>query len=254
MPKEPFEDYRDELAHQRSVWKRKASLRAVYTAWFDRIVESLAPLAPTVELGSGSGNFKEHYPQVIATDALDVGGWIDRTIDARSLPFESGEVGNIVMIDVLHHLPRPIDFLRSASRVLAVGGRIVMLEPAGTPWARFVLGLFHHEPVDFDHDLFAEDGTPEPANENFAFANQAIASLLFVRNADETFRRIPTLAPITIEHSDFVVYPATGGFSYFNFVPERAVSALLGLEARLMAPTVATTGMRLFVVLERTDG
>jgi SAM-dependent methyltransferase len=251
MAKTPFSDYSEELAYQRNVWERKASLRVVYEAWYSRIVDELAPNRPVVEIGAGCGNFKAYFPDAVATDAIHAGDWIDRVVDARDLPFADSEVGNFVMIDVLHHLPRPLNFLRSAASALQPGGRIVMLEPAATPWARAVLGVFHHEPVDLTQDLFADDGTPEPANEGFTFANQGIGTLLFVMNPDETSRRLPELNLVSIEHSDFVVYPATGGFSYLNLMPARLVDPLHRFERRLTARTSNRTGMRLLIVLER---
>jgi SAM-dependent methyltransferase len=251
MAKTPFNDYAEELAYQRDVWERKASLRVIYETWYSRIVDELAPNRPVVEIGAGCGNFKAYFPDAIATDAIDAGDWIDRVVDARDLPFAAGEVGNFVMIDVLHHLPRPINFLRAAAKALQPGGRIVMLEPAATPWAKAVLGLFHHEPVDLTQDLFVDDGTPEPANEGFTFANQGIGTLLFVKNPEETFRRLPELKPVSVEHSDFVVYPATGGFSYLNLMPARLVGPLYKFEKRVTGRTANQTGMRLLIVLER---
>jgi SAM-dependent methyltransferase len=251
MAKTPFDDYREELANQREVWQRKSSLRAIYGIWYERIVAALSEHRPVVEIGAGCGNFKASFPEVIATDAIDAGEWIDRVVDARELPFADGEVGNFVMIDVLHHLPRPLSFLRAAAAALQPGGRIVLLEPAATPWARLVLGVCHHEPVDLTQDLFFEDDTPEPSNEGFTFANQAIATLLFVDHPDETFERIPELTPVSVEHSDFVVYPATGGFSYLNMMPARLVHPLYKLERAVTKRTQARTGMRLLIALER---
>jgi hypothetical protein len=111
--------------------------------------------------------------------------------------------------------------------------------------------VFHHEPVDRSQDLFAEDGTPEPANEGFTFANQAIASLLFVDKSERTMRRIPGLKLSSVEYSDFIVYPATGGFSYLNLMPSKLVRPLYRLERFLTSKIQRLTAMRLLIVLER---
>lgn len=253
MAKTRFDDYRDELVHQRDVWQSKRVLRLVYQGWYERITNALSENRPVVEIGSGCGNFKESFPEVIATDAIDAGPWIDRVVDARTLPFNSGEVGNFVLIDVLHHLSRPLEFLRAASLALQPGGRIVLLEPASTPWARLVLGVFHHEPVDRSQDLFGEDGSPEPENVGFTFANQAIASLLFVDGGDKTMDRVPGLKLVRVEYSDFIVYPATGGFSYLNLMPSMLVRPLYRLERSLMSRFGSLIAMRLLVVLERVE-
>ncbi|MCK6471163.1 MAG: class I SAM-dependent methyltransferase [Planctomycetes bacterium] len=252
MAKTPFNDYRDELAAQQKTWARKGSIRNLYARWYARIVAHLSPARPAVEIGAGVGNFKAFFPETVATDAIKGGDWIDQTVDARKLPYEPGSVGNFVLIDCLHHLPRPLNFLRAAARALKPGGRIVILDPAGTPWARLILGLFHHEPIDLTQDVFAEDGQPEPKNEGFTFTNQGLATLLFVRGLPETLKRVPELALVSVEHSDFLVWPATGGFSYFGLLPAFLVPPLHAVERVLTWPFASwLTGMRLLVVLER---
>src|SRR5262249_30512011 len=85
------------------------------------------PDAPIVELGCGPGFLKESYPEVIATDVAP-SRYADRVADAAALPFEEGEIGTIVFVDVFHHLAKPEGFLREAARTLRLGGRLVMTE------------------------------------------------------------------------------------------------------------------------------
>lgn len=248
-----FKDYREVLDYMNERWARKPALRALYRLWFGRIVAELAPARPVVEIGSGCGNFKQFFPETVATDAIRCGDWIDREVDARALPFAPGEVGNFVLVDCLHHLPRPLRFLRAAARALKPGGRIVLLEPAATPWARLVWKLFHFEPVDLTHDVFAEDTLPEPANEGFLFANMGIATLLFQRELPRTLRHAPGLKLSKLEYSDFFVYPSTGGYSKACLIPGFMLGPLHAAENFLTRPFGSwLTGMRMLIVLERT--
>lgn len=252
MPKETFSDYRRELEFQRQAWERKPSLRALYRRWHARIVSHLSPARPVVEIGAGCGNFKSFFPQAVATDVYPCGPWIDRVVDARDLPFEEGEVGNLVMIDCLHHLPRPLKFLRSATQALKTGGRIVLFEPAATPWARFVFSHFHHEKLTLQQDLFAEDNQSEPPNVGFLFNNLAIAELLFGRGRARLADHLPGLRLVATEYSDFLVYPAIGGFSYRSFVPAPLVPVLHTLEDWITRPLARRlTAMRMLVALEK---
>lgn len=252
MAKTPFDDYLRELEFQREVWNRKAALRAVYHYFFRRVCAQLSPLGPTVEIGSGCGNFKEYRPEIIATDVVKSGPWIDQIVDAQQLPYAAGTIGNFVAIDVLHHLQRPLDFLRQAAVCLQPGGRIVLLEPAATRWSRLVYGRNHHEPVDLTWDLFGLDGTPPVDDPGHTFANMGIAALLFARHPQETLRRVPALALTKCSGLGFLTYPATGGFSYRGFVPGGLVPALCAVEDCLLRPVALHfTGMRYLVVLTK---
>ncbi|MBI3273217.1 MAG: methyltransferase domain-containing protein [Planctomycetes bacterium] len=252
MAKTRFADYRDELRFQRETWERKASLRALYHAWYAEVVDALSPRRPVVEIGSGCGNFKAFFPACLATDALRVGDWLGAQVDARSLPFRAGSVGNFVLVDCLHHLPRPLAFLRQAAAALSPSGRIVLLEPAATPWARFVYGAFHHEPVELTQDFLAEDALPEPPNPGFSYANMAVGTALFERRPRETLARLPGLALVGVRYTDVLAYPLTGGFGYRDYLSPGTVLSLRRAEGRwLRGRMAARLGLKMRVVLEK---
>ena len=113
-----------------------------------------------LEVGAGCGNFKQFFGDEIASDVFHSGSWIDLVMDAQDLSLKPGTVGNLLAFDVLHHLPRPLEFLRRAMAALKPGGRLVLCEPAVSLWSRFVYGTFHHEPLDLSYDVFQLDGVP----------------------------------------------------------------------------------------------
>ena len=235
-------------------WAAKPVLRALYHRWFTRIVRELSPVPPVIEIGSGCGNFKDFLPTAIATDVVQFNQGVDCFADARQMPFGAGMVGTFVLVDSLHHLPRPLKFLRDATRCLRPGGRIVLFEPAATPWARLVWKLFHFEIVDLSADVFGEDSAAEPLNTNFMFANMGIATLLFGHNLNRTMDSLGGLKLVKLEYSDFLVYPATGGFSGAALIPRGLMRSLHVLEKFLTRPFDAwLTGMRMLIVLERTE-
>ena len=131
--------YSDILNKRREVWKSKEILRRLYHKWYGIIGNAINPGA-IMEIGGGSGNLKEFFPDAISSDILFV-PWLDVVADAHHLPFKDGSLDNIVLFDVLHHLRGPVSFFSDAQRVLKQGGRILIMEPY-ISWASFLIYRF----------------------------------------------------------------------------------------------------------------
>jgi len=176
----------DILTNHREIWKKKKILRDIYTSWYRQIQKDLSCTPhKTIELGAGGGNFKEYKSDVIASD-IEFCPWLDTCFDAHFLPFKDGSVGNIIMIDVLHHLADPVGFFHEANRVLEKGGRIVLIEPYPTLFSLFVYRRFHPEPFIMDINYFDSPSvSPGSSASNHRKdpweANQAAAYLLFFK-------------------------------------------------------------------------
>jgi SAM-dependent methyltransferase len=252
MAKTPYDNYLTELQFQREVWQRKKVLRLAYEHLYGLIVAQLSEQRPTVEIGSGCGNFKSYYPDCVATDVFKSGPWIDRVVNAEDLPFAENEVGNLVVFDVIHHLQRPLKFLRQAEKALKPGGRLIFCEPAVTPWSRLVYSQ-HHEPIDLSFDIFGLDSQPPTPDPNHTFANMGIPELLFWRNRDKTRGQIPGLKWLHARKMSFLLYPLTGGFSYRSYIPSLGYRTLLKIEDVLARPFANwLTGTRMLIVFEKS--
>jgi SAM-dependent methyltransferase len=158
------------------------------------------------------------------------------------------------MLDVLHHLERPIEFLREASRVLKRGGRLAMIEPAMTTLARRFYDRFHEEPVDMNADPFAPVAI-NPDRDPFD-ANQAIPSLLFATAPARKLveQTIPSLRVRSVEWQSLFAYPMSGGFQSWSLIPAALVGPMLALEKRMPGPVRQHLAFRMMVVLERVQG
>ncbi|HEX3358297.1 MAG TPA: class I SAM-dependent methyltransferase, partial [Tepidisphaeraceae bacterium] len=156
-------------------WEKKKAIRLLYRDFHRQLLES-CPEGRVLDVGGGTARIKEFTPDVVSTDILKFPG-IDAVADAHRLPFRDKFFAGVVMLDVLHHLERPIEFLKEASRVLKPGGRIAMIEPAMTTLARRFYHRFHEEPLDMSADPFAPVAA-NPDRDPFD-ANQAIPTLLF---------------------------------------------------------------------------
>src|ERR1700731_5471827 len=137
----------------RGVWEKKETLRLLYKDFHRRLLDN-CPAGRVLDIGGGTAHIKDFRADIVSTDILSFPG-IDVVADAHRLPFPSELFAGVVMLDVLHHLERPIEFLHEVSRVLKPGGRLAMIEPAMTPLARRFYDRFHEEPVDMTADPFA---------------------------------------------------------------------------------------------------
>jgi len=243
--------YMQHLLRHRRMWETKPAVRALYRRWYAMIVRQLGPKSPMVELGCGCGNFKEYCPEVIATDSFHT-PWCDQVVDACELPFEDASVGNLVLFDVLHHIPAPSVFFEQARRVLVPGGRVVMVEPAVTYLSSIVYRLFHHEPVDMRADLLAD--MPAPGGDAPDYANSATATVLFRKRLDEFTRRFPNLRVVHRQWFSGLSYPMIGGFRKFCLLPAALVGPVSGMEDFLIHRLkLRFLAMRMLVVLEKNE-
>jgi len=237
-----------QIAH-RGVWEQKETIRLLYRDFHRRLLDS-CPAGRVLDIGGGTAHIKDVRPDIVSTDILLFPG-IDVVADAHQLPFPDESFMGVVMLDVLHHLERPIEFLEEASRVLKPGGRLAMIEPAMTTLARRFYDYFHAEPVDMDADPFA-DVAINPDRDPFD-ANQAIPTLLFATSAarGRVEEVIPSLRVRSVKWLSLFAYPMSGGFQSWSLMPAALVGPLLAFEEKVPEAVRRQIAFRMMVVLER---
>ena len=237
------------LAGYREIWSRKPTLRTVYDDFYDRIAAACRP-GLTIEIGGGIGNLKDRLPDVFATD-IQPAPWLDCAADGHRLPFASGRLANIVMVDVLHHLQSPLRFFREAARVLGEGGRVLMIEPAITWGSTLFYRFLHHEPVRTSIDPLADE-MPLSGRDPYD-ANQAIPTLLATRERARFHLELPELRISRVEWFALAVYPLSGGFKPWSLIGPAAARRLLDIE-RAVEPVLGRwIAFRMMLTVEKAS-
>jgi SAM-dependent methyltransferase len=240
-------DLADLLREQESAWAKRPLVRALYREWHRLIRERLAHVpGPTVELGAGFGAFKESVPDVVLTD-VEPTPWADEVVDAERLPYPDACIANLVLIDVFHHLARPRRFFDEAERVLAHGGRVLILDPYCSPVSTRAYKLFHRERTDLTGPVLEDD---LDVGGSALDSNQARATLVFFRHLDRFLQQWPKLAVRERSRFALLLYPLSGGFGGHQLVPNVARPPLAALE-RLLRPLAPLLAFRCLIVLER---
>lgn len=232
------------VRQHRTIWAARPELRAVYQEWFAQLLRRVEGLHPIVEIGTGPGFFKEYFPQLISTDVIST-SYVDVVCDAGFLPFQSGSVGALVMVDVLHHLPQPLEFLAEASRILHPGGRIAMIEPWITVPSYLLYRYFHHEACSLAVDVRRPFGDSDKK----AFdGNAAIPFKLL----NQFSPGVPSLRLIQAEPFLGLPYLATLGFKSARPIPQTLIGMARVCERffSLVRKFVAT---RILIVWEQVS-
>jgi SAM-dependent methyltransferase len=223
---------RARLDEHRRLWAEKPVLARVYGPWFDRLIAELPTAARVLEVGAGPGFLaaaaRRSRPDLVwlASD-LHPAPWNSLAADAGRLPLGDAAVQRVAGLDVLHHLPDPGAFFAEAARVLAPGGRVVLVEPWITPLSWPVYRFFHQE----DCRMTADPWQPFPPGAKDSFDGNATIPWQLVRDTQPARWHALGLEPPRVQKIDAFAYLLTLGFRPGSLLPAAAAGPLAALDA-----------------------
>ena len=223
----------------------KRFLRSIYLEWYYQLLNFTKDLEkPVLELGSGAGFLKELKPGVITSDIITVPS-VELVCDAQNLPLSNRSLGGIVMTNVLHHISNPRQFFSEASRCIADGGMIAMIEPWRTEWSEFIYTRLHYETCDATTPSWES-----PPGRPLSNANNALAWIIFHRDLVQFRQEFPHWEIRSIQPMMPFVYLLSGGISLRSLVPSWTYSAFRAIEKGLQ-PWINRLAMFALIVLEK---
>lgn len=231
------------ILHSRII-NSKTFLKRVYLDFYREIKDSIHPgKEALVEIGSGGGIAKEVITNAITSDVVDLPG-IDKVFPAEDMPFEDCAIDGFFMIDVFHHIKDIPGFLNEAARCLKKGGKLVMIEPAITPWSKFVYRYFHHERVDL------AGGWRQKDSGRLSVANLAMPWIVFYRDREIFDKAYPSLKIRKLAPHTPFRYILSGGLSFRQMIPSFTYGSIALLE-KLLSPFNFLSAMFLTIEIEK---
>ena len=224
--------------------RRKAFLRRLYLHYYEQYEAAISRATAggiVLEVGSGSGFYREVRPSVISLD-LRPGADVEIVGSALALPLRAESASAILLLNVLHHLPDPAAFLRECERVLKPGGRVCLIEPYASPLSRRLIRPLHHEPWD------ESGGWTLPPSGPLTGANMALPTIVFVRDRAHYDAQFPRLPVDRLRFHTIALYLLSGGVSMRSLAPAATFRPLLALE-RLLAPAQSVLASMMTVEL-----
>ncbi|WP_309383635.1 class I SAM-dependent methyltransferase [Cerasicoccus frondis] len=235
------------LDQSAATWRQSPALRLIYGRLYAR-ARQLAQSGPALEIGSGIGVIKEFWPDIVTSDIAKT-QYVDRAVSAYELD-KTGPWATIVAMDVLHHLTQPFQFFESAARALEADGTLIIIEPAATPWGKFLYQLCHHEPCK---PKLLSPPFEFAADANGEFANMGMAQSIFAQHQDHSNQRLQAigLRVESVAYHDVIAYFLTGGFSKRLPTPTPLIAAISSLEDKLPNSCKAKLGTRMTLALRK---
>jgi ubiquinone/menaquinone biosynthesis C-methylase UbiE len=169
---------------------------------------------------------------------------IDLVVDASKIPFDDNHLDAIVMMDVLHHVKNPEEFLKECKRVVKKNGLILLIEPANTWFSRIIYKNFHHEDFDENADWkLKKDG-------RLSSANQAIPYIIFERDKKIFNEKFPELTIEIIKKFKPFHYLLSGGLTY-KILFNRFFTSLFLIFEKILIPFNNYIGLFMLIRIKK---
>ena len=237
----------DWIAEHRRVWRHKTSLRRYYQREIFARIDSRLAQGRTLEIGAGPGFFATNRPEIVTVD-MTTGPATRLVADAHSLPFPTASFANVVGIDTLHHVARPGQVLAECARMLAPGGRIVLVEPWTGPVGWLVYRYAHHEECESVDDPWAWAAAE---GKDPMIGNAVIPKAVLVDNGAQLASHAAGLKVAQVEPFGALSYLISGGFQKWG-AGWPLIRLACGIEALVPAPVMRCAALRaLFVLVKR---
>ena len=193
-----------------------------------------------LEIGSGAGFIKKIIPNTITSEIITLDG-IDLQMDATNLKFKNNSLDSILLLNVLHHIADPKQFIFECQRVLKKKGTILMIEPANTWFSRIIYKNFHHEDFNEYSNWHLRKGG------RLSESNQAMPHIIFERDIEKFRKFFPQLLVTKKYKFKPIHYLLSGGFTYKPLFNNKFFILFIKLVEFFLSPFNKVLGLFMFI-------
>lgn len=122
---------------------------------YDFIKKNINKESLSLEIGAGNSDLEKYLEgsSIIKGDIVYKKNNV-LIFDSHKIPFSDNLFDNVVCLNCIHHFSNPIIALSEIIRVLKVNGKLLIIEPNGSPILKLLLKIFNHEKYDEKIDYF----------------------------------------------------------------------------------------------------
>lgn len=194
-------------ARQRICSDNFSNLTFLLEKRFEWFKQRTKPGESIIEIGSGHGAIKKWLPYVWTSDIKKY-DWIDLELDANNMNLEKESVDCFILCHMIHHVAKPLVFLRELHSYLKPGGKVLIQDPHTSLIFRLLLIASRHEGFSYERDVFDDTKTANNPEDPWS-ANCAILELLFRDKA--RFERLTSFRITEDGFSEFLTFALSGG-------------------------------------------
>ncbi len=228
--------------------KEKTFLRNLYKDFYNQFLAALPKNIDKkiiVEIGSGGGFIKEVIPNVITSDVAGVRN-VDKNFSVLKMPFTRESVDFFLMQGVFHHVPDAEGCFQELDRCLKPKGKIIMIEPANTLWAKYIW------PVNGE-DFDPQAGWSFKGKGRLSTANGALPWIVLSRDRKQFEEKFPALKIRKMEPHTPFRYLLSGGMYTKQLLPSFMHGFVKSAEF-LLKPCNKFLGMFMTIEIEKEEG
>jgi SAM-dependent methyltransferase len=237
--------------HRKIVNKKKllhSAFNAFYKLMSDNSDKFITAKGLEIELGSGSGFFKNARPGLITSD-VRIAEYIDIFLDAQKMKLKNDSVRVFYGINVFHHLPNPEIFFKEAIRTLKTGGGIILIEPHNGIVSSTVHKLLHKNEY-FDNKMSGWKNYQVKGP--LSGANQALSHIVFIRDREIFEKKFGKKLVIT-HHSyvnNWLRYFFSGGVNFKQLLPSFIEKPFIIIE-KILSPFAKHLSLHHIIVIKK---